>query len=317
VIAEYEVDGSGADLHTTYTWGPDLSGGMQGAGGVGGLLAVHRDPGLDGGGARTWGEHFYPAYDGNGNIGQYLDELGAIEASYEYDPFGRVIESSGSHTAFRYRFSTKPYDRETGWLYYGFRYYDPVTGRWPSRDPIGERGGLNLYGFVGNDGVRAWDVLGLAICTEGDMRPDEARIDIMFNSEGNFEITENILPNVEHIGKNNIGEIMKFIADIAFNKGLRLLVRSITPSFTNPLFLQSFRYELEYSCCRCDDDTGSFIWIKEDERMFEQNNNMGDSLVGLFTPEGKKLTQEIGDETTKVVDSVVRGAFNRCQTYIR
>ncbi|MFU8849282.1 MAG: RHS repeat-associated core domain-containing protein [Opitutales bacterium] len=37
--------------------------------------------------------------------------------------------------------------------YYGFRYYDPVTGRWPSRDPIEERGGLNLYAFVGNDPV--------------------------------------------------------------------------------------------------------------------------------------------------------------------
>jgi hypothetical protein len=37
---------------------------------------------------------------------------------------------------------------------------DPLTGRWPSRDPIEERGGLNLYGFVGNDGVNRWDVLG-------------------------------------------------------------------------------------------------------------------------------------------------------------
>ncbi|MFC7339621.1 RHS repeat-associated core domain-containing protein [Haloferula chungangensis] len=45
--------------------------------------------------------------------------------------------------------------------YYGYRYYDPVTGRWPSRDPIGERGGLNLYGFVGNDGVNWWEFLGL------------------------------------------------------------------------------------------------------------------------------------------------------------
>jgi hypothetical protein len=43
---------------------------------------------------------------------------------------------------------------------YGYRYYDPATGRWPSRDPIGERGGLNLYGFVGNDGVNQWDLLG-------------------------------------------------------------------------------------------------------------------------------------------------------------
>ena len=40
--------------------------------------------------------------------------------------------------------------------YYGYRYYDPVTGRWPSRDPIEERGGINLYGFVGNDGVNRW-----------------------------------------------------------------------------------------------------------------------------------------------------------------
>lgn len=44
--------------------------------------------------------------------------------------------------------------------YYGFRYYDSVTGRWPSRDPIGERGGLNLYGFSFNDGINRWDYLG-------------------------------------------------------------------------------------------------------------------------------------------------------------
>ena len=44
--------------------------------------------------------------------------------------------------------------------YYGYRYYDPQTGRWPSRDPIEEEGGINLYGFVGNDGVNRWDYLG-------------------------------------------------------------------------------------------------------------------------------------------------------------
>jgi RHS repeat-associated protein len=44
--------------------------------------------------------------------------------------------------------------------YYGYRYYDPATGRWPSRDPIEERGGLNLYGFVGNGGVNKFDLLG-------------------------------------------------------------------------------------------------------------------------------------------------------------
>jgi RHS repeat-associated protein len=46
--------------------------------------------------------------------------------------------------------------------YYGYRYYDPVTGRWPSRDPIEERGGMNLYGFVWNKGVNTVDLLGNA-----------------------------------------------------------------------------------------------------------------------------------------------------------
>jgi RHS repeat-associated protein len=45
-------------------------------------------------------------------------------------------------------------------FYYGYRYYDPATGRWPSRDPIEEKGGVNLYGFVGNNSIVAYDYLG-------------------------------------------------------------------------------------------------------------------------------------------------------------
>ena len=37
---------------------------------------------------------------------------------------------------------------------------------WPSRDPIQERGGVNLYGFVGNNGVNQWDYLGKLNCRE-------------------------------------------------------------------------------------------------------------------------------------------------------
>ncbi len=44
---------------------------------------------------------------------------------------------------------------------YGYRYYDPLTGRWPSRDPIEEEGGVNLYGFIRNDGVNRVDYQGL------------------------------------------------------------------------------------------------------------------------------------------------------------
>jgi RHS repeat-associated protein len=146
-VAEY----TGTTLAKTYTWGLDLSGSMQGAGGVGGLLAV----------TEGTTSHF-PTYDGNGNISEYLDSAGATVAHYEYDPFGRTTVSTGTKWGdFAHRFSTKPIDYPTGLYYYGYRYYDPVTGRWPSRDRIGERGGVNLYGFVANSLVGAIDALGL------------------------------------------------------------------------------------------------------------------------------------------------------------
>jgi hypothetical protein len=58
--------------------------------------------------------------------------------------------------------------------YYGFRYYDPVTGRWPSRDPIWENGGINLYGMLGNDAINFVDIHGLRRnprVPQGNQRP--------------------------------------------------------------------------------------------------------------------------------------------------
>jgi len=66
-----------------------------------------------------------------------------------------AIQTSGWSTAANFHLSLIHF--------YGYRYYDPLTGRWPSRDQIDEEGGLNLYGFVGNNGVSSWDYLGLLI----------------------------------------------------------------------------------------------------------------------------------------------------------
>jgi RHS repeat-associated protein len=60
-----------------------------------------------------------------------------------------------------FMFSTKFYDWETGLYYYGHRYYNPSTGRWPNRDPIGEKGGDNLYAFVRNNPLSYIDRFGL------------------------------------------------------------------------------------------------------------------------------------------------------------
>ena len=62
--------------------------------------------------------------------------------------------------------SRNPHRGPTRGVLSGYRYYSPTLGRWLSRDPIGETGGLNLFGFVNNSPVSRWDRLGLAIGCE-------------------------------------------------------------------------------------------------------------------------------------------------------
>ena len=128
-----------------YVWGLDLSGTLQGAGGIGGLLTAVLD-----------GEAYFPAFDANGNITEYTDTNGTIVARYEYDPFGNLSSQSGALADdFVYRFSTKYTDDETGLVYYGFRFYCPELGRWPNRDPVGEAGSKGVYVYFDNSGTSA------------------------------------------------------------------------------------------------------------------------------------------------------------------
>jgi len=152
-LGRFTQNGTSAPaIQRTYTWGLDISNTPQGAGGVGGLLAVK----VHG----TTSATYYPTYDANGNISEYIASNGSVAAHFEYDGFGNTVVSTDTNGLFDYRFSTKPLEDVTGLYYYLYRHYDPVTGRWPSRDPIEEKGGVNLYGFVGNDGVSIWDILG-------------------------------------------------------------------------------------------------------------------------------------------------------------
>jgi RHS repeat-associated protein len=137
---------------------------MQGAGGVGGLISSKPA------GAAAQ----FACYDGNGNVVGLVDgSTGSLSANYEYGPFGETIRVSGTQaTANPVRFSSKYQDDQTGFLYYGYRYYNPNTGRWPNRDPIGERGfnvltlhsqkfyrneELNLYQLLGNNPINRVD----------------------------------------------------------------------------------------------------------------------------------------------------------------
>jgi RHS repeat-associated protein len=154
-IAELNSDNS---VLRTYIWGLDLSGSPQGAGGVGGLLEVVYH------GSET--TNYFVAFDGNGNVAALVNASdGGTSAAYEYGPFGELLRATGPMAkANPLRFSTKYHDDETDLLYYGYRCYNAESGRWISRDPIGERGGCNLSVFTSNDPANAIDRLGKQCC---------------------------------------------------------------------------------------------------------------------------------------------------------
>jgi RHS repeat-associated protein len=151
-----ERDGNNIPV-LTYTRGLDLSGSLQGAGGIGGLLALSDQRTS----ASNPTNYFYHA-DGSGNVTALLNQRNEVVARYLYDPFGNLLAKSSPMADFnRLRFSSKEWHPQSGLALYEFRAYDPNLQRWLNQDPIGEAGGINLYAFVRNNPLGVIDPYGL------------------------------------------------------------------------------------------------------------------------------------------------------------
>jgi RHS repeat-associated protein len=153
---------------------------MEGAGGIGGLLA--RSSGYSLG---TWSTHYYYHADGNGNITYLVDGSQNLAATYRYDAFGNTLSSSGTEaSANLYRFSSREIHADSGMYIYLYRFYDPLSERWINRDPLEDHafvkgylnrrpkirrlmpsseGRINLYTFVLNAPTVFEDSFGLTI----------------------------------------------------------------------------------------------------------------------------------------------------------
>ena len=213
-----ERDGNNLPL-VTYTRGNDLSGTLQSAGGVGGLLARTSQSYAD---AAISGQTYYHS-DANGNVTSLIDSHQGIVAKYLYDAFGNIIAKSGLLADVNvYQFSGKERHQNSGLIYYLYRYYDPNLQRWPNRDPIGDQGFANvrnllyfhlrrpylkinaqpnLYAFVNNRAPNDIDIFGLIDCAALEQEIDDlyGRIATIDARGGNSQWVEERLERLENI----------------------------------------------------------------------------------------------------------------------
>jgi RHS repeat-associated protein len=128
-----ELSGTDNALVRSYAWGLDLSGTMQGAGGVGGLLWMTIASGTNA------GTYFY-AYDGNGNVTALINAAGGTRSAvYEYGPFGELLRATGPVGMDNpFQFSSKRREAATGLVLFEYRVYSADCGRWITPDPKNE-----------------------------------------------------------------------------------------------------------------------------------------------------------------------------------
>ena len=193
-------------------WGPDLSGQLGGAGlpakalatagGAGGLLLIREtNHSFDGRPPVTI--DLLPLSDGSGNIVGLANPQGDLLAEYWYGPFGELLEATGPHAANNpWRWASKSLDPETGLVYFGLRYYDPATGQWLSREPLGEGESLNLYAYCHNDPINRVDVLGAAEAPvhAGNLALAEQMIEDGASALGYWSSIESVLPSAMPMG---------------------------------------------------------------------------------------------------------------------
>ncbi len=135
-----------------YTRGPDLSGTLSSAGGIGGILACTY--------ATAPTAPLYHHADLMGNIIALTDYSATLVSSFRYTPFGQIVTFPISKLP-RYLFSSKEFNSSSGLYYYGYRYYSPLQHQWIVRDYLEELDDANLYVACGNSPLNYSDFWGL------------------------------------------------------------------------------------------------------------------------------------------------------------
>ncbi|MDB6081211.1 MAG: rhs family protein [Chlamydiia bacterium] len=110
---------------------------------------------------------FCPLHDHRGNIIALIDaESGKVVEAMRYSAFGEERALPKYRNTSPWRFASKRFDKETGFSYFGKRYYLPTAGRWITPDPLGFGDGPNMYAYVLNSPMLLFDPYGLSFCDD-------------------------------------------------------------------------------------------------------------------------------------------------------
>ncbi len=124
---------------------------------------------------RTNGQWKFYVSDHQGSTRYLVDSSGTVTDEYEYDnDYGQTTNRIG--TSYNpYRYTGQQFDDETGFYSLRARYYDPLIGRFTTRDPIGYAAGTNIYAYCGGNPVNLVDPDGLDPGNPGDPDFDPTR----------------------------------------------------------------------------------------------------------------------------------------------
>ncbi|ADV45616.1 hypothetical protein Nitsa_0345 [Nitratifractor salsuginis DSM 16511] len=108
------------------------------------------------------GKKYYLHYDQVGSLRAVTDRRHRLVKAIRYDSYGNILKDSNPGFKVPFGFAGGLYDSDTELTHFGFREYDPFTGKWTSKDPLLFGGGdSNLYGYVLGDPVGGFDPIGL------------------------------------------------------------------------------------------------------------------------------------------------------------
>ncbi|HEY3416684.1 MAG TPA: RHS repeat-associated core domain-containing protein, partial [Armatimonadota bacterium] len=163
--------------------------------------------------------------DPQGDVLFRLDEEGDVRSADLYDAWGALRAGGDKRDPYGYRGRDGYYtDGETGLLLCGHRYYCPATGRFLTRDPLGNAGGPDLYAYCGNDPVNEVDPKGLT--PEEGLAAVQANRDAIIRVAQKYHIQPELLAGVVYREvSGNVGQKPGEYKNNELLSGLKLIVK--------------------------------------------------------------------------------------------